>query len=92
MITIVPLGNKVLIKPLPKKEKTTGGLIIPTVIQQELEEGEVIAIGSSVINIDKGNNVLFTSRTGIPLLHNDIHYKFLNGPTEKDPGEIIAII
>lgn len=93
MINITPLGNKVLVKPLPKKERTTGGLIIPAVIQQDLEEGEVIAIASNVINIKVGDKVLYSSRSGVAMLHdNETHYKFLSGPSEKDPGEIIAIL
>lgn len=92
MVNIVPLGNQVLIRPLPKQEKTTGGLIIPAVINKELEEGEVIAIASAVINVKPGDKVLYSSRVGVPLLHHDVNYKFISGPTEKDPGEIKAII
>lgn len=92
MVNIMPLGNQVLVKPLPRKETTTGGLIIPSVINKELEEGEVIAIADAVINIKPGDKILYSSRTGVPLLHEEIIYKFLSGPTSKDPGDIKAII
>lgn len=91
-INIIPLGNKVLVKPLPKQEKTTGGLIIPNNVQKDLEEAEVIIISTGVINIKAGNKVLYSTRTGISIFHEGVNYKFLNGPTEKDPGDIIAII
>lgn len=79
-------------KPLPKQEKTTAGLIIPSVINKDLEEGEVMAIATAVINIKPGDKVLYSSRVGVSLLHEDVNYKFINGPTEKDPGDIKAII
>lgn len=92
MVNIIPLGNRVLVKPLPKTEKTTHGLIIPVSINKELEEAEVIKIGSAVINIKPGDKILYHSRIGTPILIEDITYKFLNGPTSNDSGEIIAII
>ena len=92
MVNIIPLGNQVLIKPLARQEKTSGGLIIPAVINKELEEGEVVAIATAVINVKPGDKVLYSARIGVPLLHEDTNYKFIAGPTEKDPGEIKAII
>ena len=92
MVNIFPLGNQVLIKPLQRQERTTGGIIIPGVINKELEEGEVIAIGCAVVNIKPGDKVLYSTRVGVPLLFEDTHYKFLNGPTEKSEGDIKAII
>jgi chaperonin GroES len=92
MVNIVPLGNKVLVKPLPKQERTTAGIIIPAVINKDLEEGEVINVAIDVINIKTGDKILYSTRVGFSLLHEDVNYKFLNGPTAKDPGDIIAII
>jgi chaperonin GroES len=89
---IKPLGNKVLVKPIPKQEKTTAGIIIPAVINKDLEEGEVMAVAESVINITPGMKILYPSRAGVSLMHNDVNYKFLSGPIISDPGEIIAII
>ena len=91
MVNIIPLGNQVLVRPLPKQEKTSGGLIIPSVINKELEEGEVIAIAEAVINIEVGSVILYPTRAGIPLLYDDVNYKFLNGPTITETGDIKAI-
>lgn len=92
MVNIIPLGNQVLVKPLVRQERTSGGIIIPGVINKELEEGEVIAIATAVINIKPGDKILYSTRSGVPLLYNDTNYKFLNGPTEKSEGDIKAII
>lgn len=92
MVNIIPLGNQVLVKPLPKQERTTGGLIIPAVVNKELEEAEVVAIATAVINLKPGDKILYSTRVGVPLLHNDVNYKFISGPTDKSEGDIKAII
>ena len=92
MIKITPLGNQVLVQPILRKERTANGLIIPASINNELEEGIVIATATDIVNVIPGDVVLYSSRAGIPLLYEEINYKFLNGPTDKDPGEIKAII
>lgn len=92
MVNIIPLGAQVLVKPLPKKEKTSSGLIIPVNVNSDFEEGEVIAVAQAVITVKPGDRILYTTRTGTPLLYQDVNYKFMNGPTEKDPGDIKAII
>lgn len=91
-MNILPLGNQVLVKPLQRQERTTGGIIIPGVINKELEEGEVVAIATAIINVKPGDKILYSSRVGVPLLLGDTNYKFLNGPTEKSEGDIKAII
>lgn len=92
MVNIIPLGNRVLVRPLPKQEKTSGVLIIPTSVNKELEDATVVALGEAVINIKIGDKILYHSRIGTPILIDDITYKFLNGPTSNDTGEIIAIV
>lgn len=86
------LGNKILVKPLPSQEKTSGGLIIPAVINKEVERGQVIEISDEVKHINVGDILLYSSRSGTCILIDDITFKFLNGPTNNDQGEILAII
>ena len=92
MVNIRPLGNQVLVRPLLKQEKTSGGLIIPAVVNKELEEGEVVALAEAVINVRVGDKILYSMRAGTPLLFEDINYKFLSGPTNADTGDIKAIL
>jgi chaperonin GroES len=92
MVNILPLGNRVLVRPMPKKEKTTGTLIIPASINKDIEEAMVIRIGDAVINVKEGDTVLYNSRNGTPILIEEVTYKFLTGPSSTDTGEIIAIL
>ncbi len=53
---IIPLGDKVLVKPLSGEEekKTKSGIIIPETIDKEKpEQGKVIAVGQGRMN-DEG--------------------------------------
>lgn len=42
---VKPLHDRVLVKPLPKEEKTAGGLIIPDTAKEKPTKGKVIAVG-----------------------------------------------
>lgn len=44
-MNIQPMGERVLIKPHKKEEKTTGGIYIPDSAKEERKEGVVVAVG-----------------------------------------------
>jgi chaperonin GroES len=49
-MNIKPLGDHVLVKPLEKEKMTKTGIVLPdTVEKDELEQGEVIAVGPGKI-------------------------------------------
>lgn len=91
-LAIKPLGSKVLILPDPIKQRTTAtGIIIPLSNNSPLDEGTVMLVADMVVNLNPGDKVLYPRGGGIPITLDEIDYRFLNGPTEKDPGDIIAI-
>jgi chaperonin GroES len=65
--TIVPLGDRVLLKPLSEEEmsrKSALGIIIPeTVDKEKPEQGKVIAVGEGRYN-DSGNLVPMRVKVG----------------------------
>lgn len=40
-----PLGDRVVVKPVPRDEKTASGIILPDTAQEKPQEGEVVAVG-----------------------------------------------
>ena len=60
---ITPIGERVLIKPAEKKEKTEGGIYIPESAQEERKEGEVIAVGTrkdgKELPLKKGDKIIY---------------------------------
>lgn len=89
---IFVLGNRVLIEPKRKAERTQGSIIIPVNVNQNLEEGKVVGLGDSVINIELGDDILYPAGAGIPFELEGLDYKFIEGPTKDSPGNIIAVI
>jgi len=58
-----PLGNRVVIKPMEREEKTKGGIVIPDTAKKKTQEGEVISVGPGKIN-NKGNRIAMNLKVG----------------------------
>ena len=52
MATLVPLGDRVVIKPTPKEEVSRGGIVLPDTAKEKPQEGEIIAVGSGKLTED----------------------------------------
>lgn len=65
---IRPLKDRVVVRRSSAEEKTKGGLIIPDNAKEKPIQGEVLAIGPDVKDIEPGNVVLFGKYAG-----NEIH-------------------
>ncbi len=72
-LKIRPLGDKVLLKRLEAEEKTAGGIVLPDSAKEKPKRGVVQAVGDgklldsgerSKLQVDKGNEVLFSSYSG----------------------------
>jgi len=62
-MTLKPLGDRVLVRPAPKEEKTSTGLYISSGAQEKPQKGEVIAVGAGKLN-DKGERVPMDVQVG----------------------------
>ena len=72
-MSIRPLHDRVLIKPLDAETKTAGGLIIPDTVQEKPQEGKVVSVGAGTkaedgtvtpLDVKKGDRVLFGKWSG----------------------------
>ena len=69
-MTLKPLHDNVIVKPISVEEKTEGGIILPdTVDKEKPEQGEVIAVGPGkqldngqrqAMGVAVGQKVIFT--------------------------------
>jgi chaperonin GroES len=65
MPNIECLKNKVLVKPLPRKERTSGGIIIADVVTQNpLVEAVVEVVSSEITTLKPGDLVLHPKGAG----------------------------
>lgn len=53
-MSIQPLGDRVLVKPLEAEGKSKGGIVLPDTAKEKPQEGEVIAVGSGKV-LDDGS-------------------------------------
>ncbi|RJQ32891.1 MAG: co-chaperone GroES [Peptococcaceae bacterium] len=80
---IRPLGERVVIKPLPSEEKTKSGIVLPDTAKEKPQEGEVVAVGSGrlldngqrvAIDLKAGDKVLFSKYAGNEVKIDDVEY------------------
>ena len=55
-MNLKPLGDRVLVKPAPKEEKTSSGLYIASAAQELPQRGEVLAVGAGKLD-QNGNRI-----------------------------------
>lgn len=62
-MTITPLGDRVLLRPLKREEKTKSGIYLPKDADKEKKEGIVESIGADKegrsLPLKKGDHVLY---------------------------------
>jgi chaperonin GroES len=55
-VSIKPLEDRIVVRPLEAEQTTASGLVIPDSAQEKPQEGEVVAIGPGRFD-DNGNRV-----------------------------------
>ena len=72
------INDRVVVKPAPAEEKTTGGIIIPDTAKEKPQRGEVIAVGpgkdDNKMTVKKGDIVLYGKYAGQEINHNGEDY------------------
>lgn len=68
-----PLGDRVVIEPLEKEERTESGLFIPETAKERPQEGTIVAVGAGKrdedgkripMDVEVGQTVLFAKYAG----------------------------
>ena len=55
-VSIKPLEDRIVVRPVEAEQVTAGGLVLPGNAQEKPQEAEVIAVGPGRID-DKGNRI-----------------------------------
>ena len=80
---IRPLGERVVVKPLPTEEVTKGGIVLPDTAKEKPQEGEVVAVGPGrlldngtrvPIDLKVGDRILFSKYAGNEVKLDDVEY------------------
>ena len=72
-VRLRPLGDRVIVKPIEKKDEVRSGLIIPDTAKEKPQEGEIIAAGKGKIaedgklipmDVKAGDKILYGKYSG----------------------------
>ena len=66
--SIVPLGDRVVVKPVHQEEVLSSGLIIPDTAKEKPQQGEVVAVGPGKLD-DNGKRVTIELVIGDRILY-----------------------
>lgn len=82
-MNLKPLGDRVIVKPLPKEEVTKSGIILPDSASKESrKEGEIVAVASSEtvtkLRLKIGQHVIFSEYGGTDIKIEGQEYKILS--------------
>jgi chaperonin GroES len=91
-----PLGDRVVVKPADKEEKTKRGIVIPDTAKEKPQEGIVEAVGTGRIldsgtrvpmELEVGDKVLYAKYSGSEYKLDDVEYLII---PERDVLAIVA--
>jgi chaperonin GroES len=67
-MNLKPLGDRVVVKPVEKEEKTKSGILLPDTAKEKPQEGIVEAVGTGRI-LDNGTKVPMELKVGDKILY-----------------------
>ena len=91
---VVPLGDKVAVKPLESDETTAGGIVLPDSARERPQQGRVLSVGDGRLladgtrvahQVSEGDRILFPRYAGAEVLVDDEEVLIMN------EDEILAI-
>ncbi len=82
-IPVTPVGNKLIVHPLPKQEEElASGIIVSAAANAELLEGEIVAVSPQIKDLYQvGQIVLYPNRKGVGQIFNGKPYLWLDAET-----------
>jgi chaperonin GroES len=95
-VNLRPLGDRVVVKPVEREEKTKSGIVIPDTAKEKPQEGIVEAVGTGRIldsgkkvpmELKVGDKVLYAKYAGTEFKPDDVEYMIIS---EKDVLAVIA--
>ena len=85
-MNLKPLGDRVLVKPAPKEEKTSSGLYIESAAQELPQRGEVLAVGTGKLD-QNGNRIALDVKVGDQVFYG----KFGGTEVKIDDQELLLL-
>src|SRR4030043_470903 len=81
-----PLGDRILVKPIPREEVTKGGIVLPDTAKEKPQEGKVLAVGPGKMT-DDGKRIAMDVKVGDVVLY----AKYGGAEIKEDDEELIIL-
>lgn len=89
-----PLGDRVIIEPAAKEEKTASGIVLPDTAKEKPQEGIIVAVGTGrledgkrvPLDVSEGQKVIYSKYAGTEVKYGEKEYLILK------ENDILAII
>jgi chaperonin GroES len=91
-----PLGDRVVVKPVEREERTKSGIVLPDTAKEKPQEGLIEAVGNGryieatgkrePLDVKVGDRVVYAKYAGSEIKIDDVEYLILS---EKD---ILAVV
>ena len=95
-VTIKPLEDRIVVKPLDAEQTTASGLVIPDTAKEKPQEGEVLAVGPGrfddegekriPLDVKVGDTVLYSKYGGTEVKYSGEEYLILSA------RDVLAVI
>ena len=95
-VSIKPLEDRIVVKPLDAEQTTASGLVIPDTAKEKPQEGEVLAVGPGrfddegekriPLDVKVGDTVLYSKYGGTEVKYAGEEYLILSG------RDVLAIV
>jgi len=94
-VSIKPLEDRIVVRPMAAEQVTSSGLVIPDTAQEKPQEAEVIAVGPGrvddkgiriPVDVSVGDMVIFSKYGGTELKYNGEEYLVLSA------RDVLAVI
>ncbi|MFA6356771.1 MAG: co-chaperone GroES [Candidatus Omnitrophota bacterium] len=94
-MSVQPLGDRILVKPVDSEEKTRGGIILPDTAKEKPSKGKVVAVGKGKL-LDDGKVKELEVKVGDVILYGryggtEIKYKDEDMLILRE-SEVLAIV
>lgn len=86
-MNIIPLGDRVIIRPSEAKSETASGIILAPSAVEKPNQGEIVAIGNGRYNEQKGETVPLSVQPG-----DNVLYGKYGGTEIQYEGETLLIM
>ncbi len=95
-VVLKPLGDRVVVQPIEKEEKTPSGIFLPDTAKDKPQQGKVVAVGPGrwndktgervPLDVKVGDTVIFAKYAGTEVKLDDAKYLIMS------ESDVLAVV